>query len=87
MEKEINLDDVVKYLNRAFSRAVYNASNVLGRSAIRFKNTQGEWETTDLYDYQVDFAYLINKIQREQTYASRKAIQEANELIREVEAY
>lgn len=86
VEKEINLDDVVKYLNRAFSKAAYKASDVLGRSAIRFQNEQGLWETTTLYDYQVDFAYLINKIQREPTYASRKAIQGANDLIRELEA-
>jgi len=85
IEKEINLNDVVKYLNRAFSKAAYNASNSLGKSAVGFKNEQGGWETTRLYDYQVDFAYLINKIQREPTYASRKAIQAANDLIRDLE--
>jgi hypothetical protein len=86
VEKEINLNDVVKYLNRAFAKAAYKASNNLGKSAVRFKNDNGEWDTTTLYDYQVDFAYLINKIQREPTYASRKAIQAANELIRELDA-
>lgn len=85
MEREINLNDVVKYLNRAFSKAAYNASGNLGKSAVRFQNEQGEWDTTTLYDYQVDFAYLINKIQREPTYASRKAIQAANDLIRDLE--
>jgi hypothetical protein len=86
VEKEINLNDVVKYLNRAFSKAAYNASGNLGKSAVRFRDENGEWETTTLYDYQVDFAYLINKIQREPTYASRKAIQAANDLIHELEA-
>ncbi len=86
VEKEINLNDVVKYLNRAFSKAAYRASDVLGKSAVRFQDEQGQWDTTTLYDYQVDFAYLINKIQREPTYASRKAIQAANDLIRDLEA-
>ncbi len=86
MEREINLNDVVKYLNRAFSKAAYKVSDVIGKSAIRYKSVNGEWETTLLYDYQVDFAHLINKIQREPTYASRKAIQAANDLIRELEA-
>ena len=86
VEKEINLDDVVKYLNRAFSKAAYKVSDVLGKSAIRYQNVNGDWETTLLYDYQVDFAHLINKIQREPTYASRKAIQGANDLIRDLEA-
>ncbi len=85
MEREINLDDVVKYLNRAFSKAAYKASGALGKSAIRFQQGNGAWETTSLYDYQVDFCYLINQIQREPTYASRKAIQHANDLIRELD--
>ena len=86
MEREINLNDVVNYLNRAFSKAAYKVSDAVGKSAVRFKTVNGDWDTTLLYDYQVDFAYLINKIQREPTYASRKAIQEANDLIRDLEA-
>ena len=86
MEREINLNDVVKYLNRAFSKAAYRVSDVIGKSAIRYQTVNGDWDTTLLYDYQVDFAHLINKIQREPTYASRKAIQEANDLIRDLEA-
>lgn len=86
MEREINLKDVVNYLNRAFSKAAYKVSNVVGKSAIRYRTANGAWDTTLLYDYQVDFAYLIDKIQRDSTYTSRKAIQEANELIRVLEA-
>lgn len=86
MEREINLNDVVKYLNRAFSKAAYKVSDVIGRSAIRYQTGNGAWDTTLLYDYQVDFAYLIDKIQRDSTYTSRKAIQEANDLIRQLEA-
>lgn len=86
MEREINLNDVVKYLNRAFSKAAYKVSSVIGRSAIRYQTDNGDYDTTLLYNYQVDFAYLIDKIQRDSTYTSRKAIQEANELIRCLEA-
>ncbi len=85
MEKEINIPDVVKYLNRAFNKAVYKNSHIIGKSAIRTMNTSGEWETTPLYDYQVDFAYLINEIQRAPIYNARKAIHKANYLIRDIE--
>lgn len=85
--KEINLDDVVKYLNRAFSKAAYKASGNIGKSAVRFKDDNGDWDTTTLYDYQVDFAYLIHKIQRDIHYSSRKAaIQAANDLIKQLES-
>lgn len=84
--KEINLDDVVKYLNRAFAKAAYKASGNIGKSAVRFKDDNGDWDTTTLYDYQVDFAYLIHKIQRDTTYNSRKAIQAANDLIKQLES-
>jgi len=85
MENEINIEDVVKYLNRAFNKAIYKNSHIIGKQAIRTRNIQGKWETTPLYDYQVDFAYLINEIQRAPIYNARKAIHKANYLIREIE--
>jgi len=84
-EKEINIGEVVKYLNRAFSRATYKASATLGKAARRSKNKAGEWETTPLYDYQVEFCYLIDEIQRAPKYISTKAIQKAYELLEEIE--
>lgn len=85
-DKEINIDEVVKYLNRAFSRATYSSSSVLGNKAIRFKNKDKVWETTSLYDYQVEFCYIIDEIQRSPKYIAVKAIQKAYALIREVES-
>ncbi len=86
MEREINIEDVVKYLSRAFSKAATKAGEIVGSEAIRTKNKKsGRWETTTMYDYQVNFCYLINNIQRGPRYISTKSIQEANELIAKLE--
>jgi hypothetical protein len=84
-EKEINIEEVVKYLNRAFARTTYKANAKLGKTARRFKNKDGEWETTPLYDYQVEFCYIIDDIQRAPKYISTKAIQKAYYLLEEIE--
>ena len=87
MEKEINLDDVTKYLSRAFSKAAVKAAETIGPRALRSKNKRsGLWETTPMYDYQVDFCYLMNNIQHGPRYISTKSIQWANELIARLEA-
>lgn len=77
-DKKIDTDRVVEYLNRAFSNAMYKASDKLGRG-VPSKGSK-------LYDYQVDFCYLINSIQRDPGYILPKKIQEANDLITELEA-
>ncbi len=87
MEKEINLGDVTKYLSRAFSKASAKAGESIGFRALRVKdNRSGKWETTTMYDYQVEFCYLMDNIQRGPRYISTKSIQWANELIAELEA-
>jgi len=86
MEKEINIGEVVKYLSRAFSKAAAKATSTIGGRAHRFKDRNGKWDTTPLYNYQVDFCYLIDDIQRGARYISTKSIQRANELIAELEA-
>lgn len=86
MEKEINLDDVTKYLSRAFSKAAAKAAESIGSRALRTKDKRsGTWETTPMYDYQVEFCYLINNIQHGPRYISTKSIQWANELIAKLE--
>lgn len=86
MEKEINVNDVVKYLSRAFSKATAKAADVIGTQAFRMKNKDtNEYETSLLYDYQVEFCYLIDDIQRGPKYIVAKKIQMANELIAEIE--
>ncbi len=85
--KEINIDDVVKYLSRAFSKAANIAANTIGVRAHRFQEKKtGAWNTTPMYDYQVDFCYLINDIRRAPRYISTKSIYKANELIAKLEA-
>ena len=66
--KKIDRDQVVNYLNHAFARAI---------QPLGYKNTKG----TDLYTYQVDFAYMIDNIQRSPTYIVSKIITECNRLI------
>jgi len=87
MEKEINIDEVVKYLSRAFSKATVKAVDAIGLRAHRFKDQKSDkWESTPLYDYQVEFCYLVDNIQRGPRYIATKSIQRANELIAELEA-
>lgn len=87
MEKEINLGDVIKYLSRAFAKATSKASNSVNTRALRVMNKRtGQWENTLLYEYQVDFCYLMDNIKRGPRYISTKSIQRANELIAELEA-
>ena len=86
MEREINIDEVVKYLSRAFSKAASKSAAVVGTRAQRFKDRDGVWSTTPLYDYQVEFCYLINNIQKGPRYIATKSIQRENELIADLEA-
>jgi len=83
----INTDDVVGFLNRAFAKATFKAAGEIGNKAVRVMNRNGEWVTTDLYDAQVDFCYLIDNIQRSPAYIVPKYIQQANELIERIEKF
>lgn len=69
-ERKINTEQVVSYLSHAFARAMQNP-------ALRGRNHKG----TTLYNYQVDFCYLIDEIQRGPEYILPKVIQDANQLI------
>jgi len=73
-KKEINVDQVISYLTNAFSKA----SRHLG-----FKNQKG----TALYDFQVDFMYLLDDIKRGPAYIVTMSIAQANELIEQVSNY
>jgi len=81
MEREINIDDVVKYLSRAFMKASVKSAGTIGVRAHRSKDKNGNWRTTPMYDYQVEFCYLMDNITRGPRYISAKSIQLANELI------
>lgn len=71
-ERKINTEQVVSYLSFAFSRAQQKALHAIGN-----RNHHG----TALYDYQVEFCYLIDEIQRGPEYILPKVIQDANQLI------
>jgi len=87
MEREVNLDDVTKYLSRAFSKAAAKAAHTIGTKALRtYDKRRGVVTTTALYEYHVDFCYLMDNITRGPRYISTKSIQRANELIAELEA-
>ena len=73
--KRINTPQVLGYLNHAFAEALKEAAPVLG-----VRNTRG----TDLYNYQVEFCYLVDDIKRGPNYIVPKAITQANELIAEI---
>jgi len=80
MEKEINIDEVIKYLSHAFVRAV-SKSGLRSTRATRSKQRNGGFTTTKLYDYQVDFSYIMDNITRAPRYSSTQSIQQANDLI------
>ncbi len=87
MEREVNLDDVLKYLSRAFSKAAAKAAHTVGTKALRtYDKRQGQFVTTTLYEYHVDFCYLMDNIKRGPRYISTKSIQKANELIAQLES-
>lgn len=79
-QQRINVDNVVRYLNRAFIEAKQTAIRKIGNKALRTE-LKGKINTTALYDYEVRFCYLIDDIQRGPRYIAPKKIQEANELI------
>lgn len=75
-EKKINVEQVVSYLSHTFARSVQKMAPVIGT-----RNTKG----SKLYEYQVEFCYLIDEIQRGPTYILPKIIQDANQLILNLE--
>ena len=83
-QQKINVDKVVRYLSHAFAKAMSKATSKIGNKALRSVN-KSKVSTTKLYDYQVKFCYLIDDIQRGPSYIAPKKIQEANELIADLD--
>ncbi len=75
---EINVDKVVRYLNSAFAKATQG----MGKAIAGNKKTGTA--PTELYLLQVNFAYLIDGIQRDPNYIVPKIISEANEFIDQI---
>ena len=73
----INIEQVLSYLSKAFHSAIQRAvrARVLSRD-----NARG----SDLHALQVEFCYLQNEIGRGSAYIVPKRITQANELIAQV---
>lgn len=77
IDSKINIDQVVAYLNSTFNKASAKLATRLASAGKNARNTAG----TPLYNFQVDFAYLIDNIQRSPSYIVPKYIQDANDLV------
>lgn len=84
VRKEINVVEVVKYLNYHFAKAITKLGSQVGFQATRVKKN-GRWVSTNMYDHQVDFAYMVDNIIRGPRYVAKANIQMANDLIDELE--
>lgn len=76
--KDIDIEQVTGYLNRAFS----DATTHFNESAVKDPDTK---QASRLYRYQVNFSYLINEIQNGPIYIVPMRIQECNDLIKNAE--
>lgn len=84
--EEIDTNQVVTYLNHAFDRAMQRVAPVLGTKAHAPQEPTGTIPNGNtLYNYQVEFCYMIDEIQRGPRYIIPKIISNANELISELE--
>lgn len=73
----IDSDRVVRHLNRNFDKAIRE----MGGKALKDK----DGNPNKLYLYQVEFAYMIDEIQRGPVYLMPKIIADANELITKIQ--
>lgn len=71
-QKPINIDQTAAYLSAAFANATRK---------FKGRNHKG----TELYDYQVEFCWLIHEITAGPPYIAPVPIQQANDLITEIE--
>lgn len=75
--KQIDTTQVIKYLTYAFSKAAQaHFPSEIGRVT----------RSSALYQYQVDFSYLIDEIERGAVYIIPRVITDANDLIERMKA-
>jgi len=72
MYEKRSFEEEVANLKESMSRAVWQAMTTLG-----FDNSKG----TALYDYQVDFCYLIDSVERDSRFIALKQLPKMRELI------
>lgn len=74
----INTDNVVRFLSSAFAKATAGMGKALPA------NKKTKVPATPLYTLQVEFAYMLDEIQRGPNYIVPKTISEANEFIDQI---
>jgi len=72
MYEKRSFEEEVSSIKESMNRAVWQAMTNLG-----FDNSKG----TVLYNYQVEFCYLIDSIERDSKFIANKQIPKAKELI------
>ena len=72
MYEKRSFEEEVDALKESMSRAVWQAMTTLG-----FDNSKG----TSLYDYQVEFCYLIDSVERDSKFIATKQLPKIRELI------
>lgn len=93
-DKEINIEQVVRYLTNAFSKATHGMGRATrhyvtqnwkrdndGHFTVAVPLTTPHIEQTKLYGIQVNFAYMINDIQTGPKYLIPKVISDCNRMI------
>lgn len=76
-QKEINIDQVVRYLSYTFDKAIQGMGKAVRSIDLETKKVT----KTDAYNFQVDFCYLIDEIKRGPKCLIQKAISDCNNLI------
>ena len=83
-EAELNLPQTIQYLNYAFGEAMKKFRRAVGASRSPYKLVKGVVRTEDpnaAYEAEVEFAHLINEIQRGPRYTVTSLVSTANAMI------
>lgn len=84
--EKIDTDQVVNYLTHAFEKTYQHVSNSINTKPTRKAEPTGKIPDGNLlYNYQVEFCYMIDEIQRGPQYIIPKVISDANNLISQLE--
>lgn len=71
----------VDYLNRAFARARKDYIDITGERSVKSRWGKG----TTIYQFEVDYCYIINEIQQGSIYVVAKNIAQANVIIQRLQ--
>jgi len=77
MYSQRSVSEDVATLKQSFDRLVWKAMTTFG-----FDNSRG----TMIYNYQVEYTYLINSIERDSSFVAKKQVHKVRELVDEFRA-